>query len=53
MKTTSVADPLHFGVDLDKCISLMGPDSSPEPDAYPDSGIFIIDLQDTDTKKNF
>jgi hypothetical protein len=48
MKTISVADPLHFGVDLDPdldtCVSLMDPDSSPEPDAYPDPGIFVIDL---------
>jgi hypothetical protein len=38
---TSVADPLHFGVDPD-------PDMDPDPDADPP--IFVIDLQEA-TKK--
>jgi hypothetical protein len=53
MKTISVADPLHFGVDLDTYVLLMDPDSSPEPDVYPEPGISVIDLQDANTKNNF
>ncbi len=44
---SSVADPGHFGVDLDPdpCFWLMDPDSDPD--------IFVTDLQDVNKKLKF